>query len=158
MPSCDMCGKEGAGAIALIEGVELTVCQNCARFGKITRALHAEAPPVKHSAARPAHVAKPQGEDSQEGVVEEFFSLIRQKREQLNLTQKEFAKMLNERESVIHHLENGGQHPSIELARKLERILKVQLVEAVKETPQQKSRNKIDSLTLGDFIKVKKLS
>src|SRR3990167_6073772 len=44
MPSCDMCGKEGAGAIALIEGVELTVCQNCARFGKITRTLHAEAP------------------------------------------------------------------------------------------------------------------
>ena len=158
MPSCDMCGKEGAGAIALIEGVELTVCQNCARFGKITRTLHAEAPAVKLSAAYPVRGTKIPEEDAQEEVVEEFSSRIRQRREQLNLTQKEFAKMLNERESVIHHLENGGQHPSIELARKLERILKVQLVEAVKETPQQKSRNKIDSLTLGDFIKVKKLS
>ena len=154
MPGCDMCGKEGAGTIALIEGVELTGCQNCSRFGKVVRSARAEPPKAGHL---PVKAAKP-AEDSPETVVEDFAPRIRQKREQLNLTQKEFAKMLNERESLVHHLENGSQRPSIDLARKLEHALKIQLVEVAKEAPQQKSKSKTDSLTLGDFIKIKKSS
>lgn len=153
MPSCDMCGKGDAGTVALVEGVELTVCQNCARFGKAVRSLRTESPEERRF---PVRAAKPAEDDSPETVVEDFASRIRQKREQLNLTQKEFAKMLNERESLVHHLENGSQRPSLELARKLEHALKIQLVEVAKEVPRQKSKGGSGPLTLGDFINIKK--
>ena len=32
---CDMCGNEGRLVRASIEGSEMTVCNGCARYGKI---------------------------------------------------------------------------------------------------------------------------
>ena len=40
--NCDMCGKSGDIHVALVEGTELNVCDNCARFGKILRKVEIE--------------------------------------------------------------------------------------------------------------------
>ncbi len=148
-----MCGKGEVNVIAHIEGVELSVCQNCAKYGKILRIIRADIPQSKQGRAH--YQGQREGEQI-EMVVEDFGSRIRQKREQLKLTQQEFAKMLNEKESAIHHLENGSQRPSLDMAKRLERVLKIKLVEIEKEVVQEKVKSKSDSFTLGDFIKVKK--
>ena len=149
-----MCGKENAMAVALIEGVELSVCEKCAKFGKVTRVIKAPKP-QKKSLYSP-QPARQKDEDAMEFVVEDFAARIRQRREQLNLTQQEFSKMLSEKESVVHHLENASSHPSIELARKLERILHIKLIEVAKEAVVEKVKGKVDAFTLGDFIRIKK--
>ena len=154
MPSCDMCGKDGAIAIALIEGVELSVCERCSRHGKVVRHIRMETPKPKNILMQ--HRPSPKEEEAMEFVVEDYAQRIRQKREQLKLTQQDFARMLSEKESMVHHLENGTSRPSIDLSRKLERILHITLIEKEKDVPTEKTRGKSDALTLGDFIKIKK--
>ena len=72
----------------------------------------------------------------------------------MGLKQKEFAKFLAERESLIHKMESGTYTPSIELARKLERQLGISLVEQ-KEVKTQKLEKKASKFTIGDIIKIK---
>ncbi len=153
MPSCDMCGKDGANAIAKIEGVDLTVCQNCAKYGKVLRAIR---PNIPKSKPGNAHYQKQEAGEPVELIVEDFAQRIRQKREELKLTQQEFARKISERESVVHHIENGTQRPSLELAEKLQRILHIILIEKSKEDVVQKTVKKADAFTLGDFMRVKK--
>lgn len=43
------------------------------------------------------------------------------------LSQEELGMKINEKPSVIHHLETGSMKPSDALARKLEHYLKIQL-------------------------------
>jgi len=35
MPACEMCGKDSSLVKARIEGAELEVCNDCARYGQI---------------------------------------------------------------------------------------------------------------------------
>ena len=154
MPSCDMCGKDAVSAIALIEGVELTVCESCSKFGKIVRTI--QPPKPQKRSIYQTIPQKKENEEEMEFVVDDYATRIRQKRESMNLTQQEFAKKLNERESVVHHLENSTSHPSLELARRLEHILKIKLVEVAKEAAVVKSKSSSGAFTLGDFIRIKK--
>ena len=91
-----------------------------------------------------------------EYVAEDASSKIRAKREQLKMTQAEFAKLVNEKESLIHHIELNASHLSLETAKKLERALHIQLIERAKEAIINKSQKKPDAFTLGDYIKIKK--
>ena len=54
---------------------------------------------------------------------------IRNKRDELGLKQEDFAKMLNEKESIIHKLETGEFKPSLKLAKKLEKKFGLKLIE-----------------------------
>ncbi|MBD3259520.1 helix-turn-helix domain-containing protein, partial [Candidatus Woesearchaeota archaeon] len=80
----------------------------------------------------------------------------------LGMDQKEFARYLAEKESVVSKMEKGNFVPSIQNARKLERKLNVKLIEEITEekTVFNKERSKVkaepDHFTLGHFIKVKK--
>ncbi len=147
-----MCGKSDASFRALVEGVELTVCERCSKFGKI---ISAPKPAQEKKNVYHAHRPAKKEEELLEFVMEDASSKIRAKREQLKMTQREFAKMVNEKESIIHHIENNASHVSLELAKKLERALHVQLVEKAKEAVLQKGQ-KPEAFTLGDYIKIKK--
>ena len=83
-----------------------------------------------------------------------FPEKIREKREKLGLKQKEFAKFLAERESLVHKLESWEIMPSIELARKMERQLGIDLIEQ-KEISSQGMKAKTQAFTIGDVLKVK---
>ena len=73
------------------------------------------------------------------------------------MSQQDFATYLNERESVVSKWEQGQMQPSIETARKLERMLGLRLVEEETETSlSEPTAKKSDEPTLGDFIKVRK--
>jgi putative transcription factor len=148
MTSCEMCGKDEQTVLALIEGVELNVCEKCAAFGK----------PVKRPLAKreiPKIERKPQQEREIIQIIKEDYSeLIRNKREKMGLTQKDFSKFLSEKESLIHKIESGLYAPSIDLARKIEKQLGISLVEEKEVTPQHMKAKK-DTFTIGDVIKVK---
>ncbi len=145
-----MCGKNDASFRALVEGVELTVCERCSKFGKV---LVAPRVVQKHGYG---HAPKREESELLEYVSEDASSKIKAKREQLKMTQQEFAKMVGEKESLIHHVELNASHLSLDVAKRLERMLHVSLVEKAKEVLIQKSSKKPEAFTLGDYIKIKK--
>ncbi len=152
---CDICGKEAQLFKAKVEGTVLNACQSCASFGEIIGKI-AEHVPTQQS--KPV-VKTPSREEPLQQVVPWFASIIKNKREQLGLKQIDFAKKINEKESLVHKIETGTITPSIELAHKLEHFLGVKLVEVAAEdkaAAASAKSGKPDELTLGDAIKLKK--
>lgn len=146
---CDMCGSSGSMFKAEVEGAVLTVCQNCSRFGKILGVVKQhEVEKIRQKKAE----EKPEAMDI---IVDNYAEKIRKGREELGLTQKDFAKKLNEKESLIHQLESGNFHPNIELAKKLQKALGIKLIEEYEEKHEELRHEKAEGFTIGDFIKTK---
>lgn len=143
MSVCELCGKEALLITAIVEGTQMEVCQTCGKFGKIIR--------------KPVHAPKKIIEKKEviETITPNFAILIRQTREKTGETQADFAKRLNEKESIIQKLENGSFKPSIETARKLEKLLKIKLVEVEEEIQEQSQKRAGGPLTIGDIINIK---
>ncbi len=143
MPGCELCGrKEETLSYSYVEGVKLSVCSKCARFGKFAGEIKAQVKVEKFSFEK---------EIEEEVVVSNFAELIRHKRETLALSQKEFASKLNEKESFVAHMENGKVPLSIEQARKLGKALGLDLISRQKIVHLGKNE-KSGSLTIGDLL------
>ncbi len=67
----------------------------------------------------------------------DYSRLIKDSRESLGITQEELGRKINEKPSVIGHLENGSMKPDDVLAKKLEHFLKIQLFVPEDETETQ---------------------
>lgn len=151
-----MCGKDTDLFLTEIEGTELKVCDRCGKHGRVIRRV-AQPKRVKPKAEGKA-VAKTEEPEIIESIVDDYGMLIKKKREKLGMTQEELAKRIAERESLIQKIENENVEPSIALARKLERFLKIKLVEEIedKKIAFVKEKGKGDAFTLGDFVRVRK--
>jgi putative transcription factor len=155
---CEMCGKNGELFKANIEGAELMVCRECARFGKII----SRAKPVlsfKQKEAEKKKAEKPMETVKKEIIqliVDDYSTRIKNARERLGLKQEELAKKLAERESLIQSIESGKFVPGINLARKFERYLNVKLIEQHEEAHDSKYKSGSMGLTIGDMINIKK--
>jgi putative transcription factor len=146
---CDMCGSEGKLFKAVIEDAELKVCDNCSKFGKVISVIQqnkAKIPPTININPQP---------EASEILIENYAKKIREKRESLSLKQEEFAKKINEKESLMQKIESGNFEPSIELAKRIGKFLRINLVEEYKEEHENQTKAKADSFTIADFIKVK---
>ncbi|HTW54906.1 MAG TPA: multiprotein bridging factor aMBF1 [Thermoplasmata archaeon] len=144
---CEMCGNEvETTSRTRIEGSVLRVCPACARFGTPVDPPPPSAPPVARpgSARSPAPVVRPAAGRAtgpgrrlaERDLYEEIGELelasdwpkrVRVAREALGWAPEELAKKLNEKKSVVLKVEAGGFHPSDELVRKIEHLLKVRL-------------------------------
>lgn len=147
--NCEMCGADTSLINVIVEGVELKVCKNCASFGEVVRK------PSKLQLKTKARAPVKPKKEIVELIVEDYSTIIREKREKMGLKQKELAKFLAERESLIHKMESGGYKPSIELAKKLERQLNISLVVET-EIESQDLKTQKHSYTIGDMVKIKK--
>lgn len=142
---------------AKVEGTVLDVCEGCARFGEVIRRpapIHTKNIPSSRPQAQ-----MPARKEIVQMIVEDYAEKIRNAREKRGLKQEEFAKMLNQKESVMQKIEAGSFQPSINLARKLERKLSIKLIEEFSESgevPLETRKSKTDGFTLGDFIKDKR--
>jgi putative transcription factor len=156
MTLCDMCGAETKLVVALVEGTELNVCDNCSKFGKVLR-MFKEPVSVESVGKRDLDVGgeEEEGEEIIEKIVEGYGKLIREGREKLNLNQEEFAKKINEKASLIHGIESEHHEPSMKVAEKIEKFLHVKLV--IKEVLEKKKFISSNSkgVTIGDLIKFK---
>lgn len=155
--NCELCGQKPALYDSEIEGTTMKVCIDCSRFGSNKRKSNVKI------------VIKEKRPEEKEPIylfVPGYGSIVKKARERLGLKQEEMAKRLNERESFLHQIESEHLTPSVVVARKLERELKVRILEEIKD-PQSIPTGDASSLntrhtsrdlglTLGDFIKHKR--
>jgi len=147
---CELCGKDAELFTAVVEGTQLKVCAPCGRFGKVIR-----------RAEQPALAAKkPMRAESAmvEHIVSDYSQRIKAAREKLSLSQEDFAKHITQKESLVHKMETGHFEPPIDLARKLEKLLRITLVEVRDASPAyvREKETKTEGLTIGDILKLKR--
>jgi putative transcription factor len=87
--------------------------------------------------------------------VDDLGNVVRKAREARFLTREQLAEMVGEKVSTIRRIENNELKPSFELARKLEKVLKVKLlVEATDEVFERVvTRAQRRGLTIGDVLR-----
>jgi putative transcription factor len=182
---CEVCGRKiHADPVRVnIEGAKLTVCAGCAKHGKIIYSAeenHAPKSPFlivasgsgidSASAPSTGGVAKPKKQPQMmqkkrnivakveitQELVEGYATLIRVAREKLGYTHEDLGLKINERSSVLKHVELGKMEPNNLLANKLERLLKIKLlvpIEEEKPVPVPMA-SKNQEMTLGDLIEI----
>ena len=161
MGSCAVCGKKVDELYkAEIEGTEMIACTDCAKFGRIIHPIKLVTPKQqKKEEKKQASTARvietlPEVE---ERVVFNYAEIVRNARQKSGLNQEDFAKKLNEKLSVMKHIEQGSMVPSLKIAKKIEIACNVKLIEeAEAEKVVLQSGMTPGPVTLGDMIKRKK--
>ncbi|MEK6822893.1 MAG: multiprotein-bridging factor 1 family protein, partial [Nanoarchaeota archaeon] len=118
-------------------------CQKCGTYGKV---LARPSMPINRKTV--VRAVEPTL-----GIVTDYAARIRKARERTGLNQKEFAATLNEKESIVHKLETGTYEPPIDLARKLERMLHITLIEEDKDAAVAGPKTGGGGMTIGDIMK-----
>jgi putative transcription factor len=168
MPTCEICGRETNSTYEIsLEGAKLQACSRCARLGEPTRkakpssSIPKYSTPAQPSSSRPG-IHKPQQKSSRPHRIERelvpvegFARLIRTAREQCGMSQKDVAQKIHERTSIIAKLEGGKMSPTITLARKLERLFKLNLLEEAESIDLSTSPSS-RTTTLGDVVEVRR--
>ncbi len=89
-------------------------------------------------------------------VVDDYAERIRRARERLGWSRKVLAEKVRVSENVIRRIEDGSLVPPIDLARKLEKVLGIKLLEPVVEEYEYPSRStRYTPLTLGDVAEIR---
>lgn len=123
MPSCEICGNGPAEIKIKINNTILSVCQLCAKYGTII-----EDNKTKSQKAIPKQVQ--QQESAEEMLLDNFGKIIERARLEKGLNQKEFAAQLNIPLNVLK-LAEAGKRLDLITAKKIEKALKVKLIEKV---------------------------
>lgn len=128
-----------------IDGGVFRVCNNCSRLGTPARVPKPAVTKTPSSFAGRAPSSGPMRNnpppplpgfsyDEDEMMLREDYSkTIKNAREVLGITQEELGRKINEKPSVISHLEVGSMKPNDLLAKKLEHFLKIELFVAVED-------------------------
>lgn len=167
--NCEVCGRETHSTQeVLLEGATLHVCSRCAALGQPIRKTKSSGPSPLPSVtasstqrrSRPPpspHRFTRQRRPKRELVpVENFSQLIRAARTERGMSQQDVAQRINERSSVIGKLESGKMSVcTIKLARKLERLFKLVLLE-VAEPLDLSTSSESSKATLGDIVEIRR--
>jgi len=163
---CPICGGIiWKGQKVLIEGAKITVCQSCAKEGKIIY----ESPKrsslkkgIKTKSSKPTKLYREAQKYEKVEIVSNYAQLMQKARTRRGLNQDQFAQKLNEKPSLMRRIEAGKVEPTLELAKKIEKVYQVKLIMEIDslEPSGQDSKymKKSTGSTLGDiaFIKKKK--
>ena len=140
---CEICGrKTNKLKKVVVDGAELMVCEACSKYG---RELYQD------KKEKVEKVVKKVIDVQEEEISEDFHKILREKREKEGLTQEEMAKKLGIKESLYKKLEEGDVKPSLDLAKKIEKILGVKLTKKV--ILFEEEEKKTFGLTVADVIK-----
>ena len=154
----------------------LTVCKNCSDLGEPVREARERRSFIERGSGKSppfprlekgvdgASSRKPTGGRQKKPsesiiieIVDHYPRIVKEARGKLTL--EEFSTMLKEKASIIQKIENGKMKPTIQLAKKIERMFHVKLVEKREEAEdlddtvwrQDKKTRFVPSL--GDFMK-----
>jgi putative transcription factor len=142
MPECELCGSKKANRKAKVEGVIITVCDECVKFGE----------EIKLPEFIRTKKDLPKIEEVEEVLKPDFNEIIRSSREEMKLKQDDLAKKLNEKLSVIKRVEEGWE-PTPNLISKLEKFFNIKLTEKSEEKILEKKESK-KKLTVGDIVEI----
>jgi len=135
----------------VVEGTMLKVCERCKSYGDVVgvekpRNLEVSKIPRKIYVEEPVVF-----------VIEGAGRIIKEARENNGLKQQQLAKMVGLKESMIHKIETSMIKPELNVAKKLEKILGIHIIEGYSDTSKGVQFNLNDeNLTVGDLIKFKK--
>ena len=153
---CEVCGRpiKGQGHRVLLDGAEVIVCDDCyAKLVKSNRAV-----PVTRKPQRVTAPPRPRrtGTEMLE-VVDDYPEVIRRAREQRGWTTAVLAQKLRVSEDLIRRIEGGKVKPTIDLAKKMEALLKVKLLQPVEYEESEEAKGPApDTLTFGDVAVVRR--
>ncbi len=167
-----MCGKEiplRASVEVRIEGAVVRICPSCyAKYtvGRASKARRDDNARASTSMQKPqprvgfAQQSKPRREKIERyEIVKDYSERIRRAREAMGLSTRELANMIKESENIVKRIESGRLVPPIDLARRIENVLKIQLVvpSVDQELEESKAQKQVSTdLTLGDIIQIRK--
>ena len=154
---CDMCGKDSVLKEVKIEGVVMNVCSACSKYGQVINKPNYNS---KKYAKFNSNYSKNKRNDleQKDSLVSNYGLLIKNKREKLGMKQEDLAKMLSEKESLIHRIEASSPAIGFGLAKKIQRALKIKLIQdntQDKATVSSVNKENDQNMTLGDLIKSK---
>jgi len=141
---CEICGIRKASKRVLIEGAFVWVCEICSKELSVKEI---EKKKEKRSIERKIEIYE------EETIDERFYEKLRKYRESRNLKQEEMARILGIKESLYKGLEEGRIKPSIELAKKIEKIIGEKII--IREKLDEKDEKKEFKLTVADVLDFK---
>jgi len=163
---CEVCGRKihSEPVQAVIEGAKLTVCIGCSKHGKVITREEAEtipqASPTKSFVHIPVIIKKPPVAQVQitTELVDNYASKIRVAREKQGWSHEDLGKKINEKASLLRHIETGKAIPNNQLATKLEHALKITLMIPIEDekVTTLPTKTASEGLTLGDLIDMSK--
>jgi putative transcription factor len=154
---CEVCGQEirGEPLRRVIEGAKMIVCGRCAGFGSGDWSPINSSQPrrrMRRSVVR----RKSEIEQAEElELINDYGKTIKRARQKANMTIEDLARKTQEKESVIKKLEKEDFHPNPYLAKKLKRVLGIEIMEKVEIGSGPILSKPLGSRTLGDLVKIK---
>ena len=147
---CNCCGKEFPRLnFTRIEGAVIEVCERCSKFGiKVDAPKPVTYTPIKNT----IKIAELDNSDLE--LIPEYGKFIARVRETKGLTRYDFAKRLNEKESIVKRLEDEDFEPAENLIKKIEDFLDIRLRERYEITLVRQRGKKRPDLTVGDVVEV----
>ncbi|MBY8984020.1 MAG: TIGR00270 family protein [Candidatus Lokiarchaeota archaeon] len=163
---CQICGSIiwGKGQRVILEGARITVCHNCAQHGtKIhepSSYTYGKKPIKKKPYSVPKRQTKNPATIEELEIVSDYARRVRNARNNFKLNQDQFAQKLNEKPSLIRRIETGKAVPTVKLAKKIQKIYKIQLLTKSDEMDyndqEKKFMKKVSGSSLGDIAFIKK--
>jgi len=150
---CEICGKEAKLKRALVEGVEMMVCQDCARYGivlpeKKQQGTLAAAAKLKK---KPLPYSKDVFEEMKQELVPDWGRKIKEARERKGMSREELGAKVGEKTTTIAKIENEELRPPDETVKKIEKVLEIKLFQEIENAVVK--HKEVRPLTLGDLLK-----
>jgi len=158
---CEVCGREihGQPYYRIIEGGKLTVCGQCSKFSNQEwdpKAPKARKRPTRRRSAQPSRRRRSDIETAESlELVDDYGMIIKKARQKKGMTVEDFAKKISEKESVVKKLEKEDMNPPLNLVRKIQRELSINILEEAERGTGSVLTRPMGPRTLGDLIKIK---
>ncbi len=154
---CEMCGMPIKGPYyhAEVDGAEMILCPSC--YVKLSRSGRAVL--IRRRERRQRRVERPRPRRPRAEILElvdDYAERIREAREAKGWSTAVLAQKLRISESMLKKIEQGKLKPQIDVAKRIERVLKITiLVPAVDEEELEEPPSR-EGLTLGDIVVIRK--
>lgn len=149
MPSCQLCGKDSDSLTKVkIEGATMKVCDSCSDMGE----------EVTTTSKKPKKKKKKSRSSSQKDsqvLVSDYGSKVKEAREDREISLKELAEDLKEKNSVVKKIEQEKLKPDKTLAGKISRELDIELYTNPKAWDEDTDSGDTRKATLGDVADIK---
>src|SRR5664280_2072704 len=153
---CEICGKKlvEEPLKTKIDGSIMVTCKECSKFGKIQREPPKPKRPGAPRGSATRRVQRPK--EPAEEVVENVNDIVREAREKKGWSREELGEKIYEKASVVTRIESGKMVPDLKLARKIEKLMNIVLVEKNEDvSADEMSHSKIRGATIGDIARIK---
>jgi len=148
---CEICGREAKLKRAMVEGVEMLVCQECSRYGVILPEKKTAAIATTKKVKKIVPYSKDVFEEMKQELVLDWGKKIKEARERKGMSRQELGAKVGEKTTTIAKIENEELRPPDETVKKLEKVLEIKLFQEIEDAVVKRKEKR--PLTLGDLLK-----